>query len=55
MWLDILLYNQHAVSEALERMELSLAELRRFLSAGDSRALRRYLETARVFRQGIDR
>jgi prephenate dehydrogenase len=55
MWIDILLYNQHAVSEALEQMELGLAELRRLLSSGDTGALRRYLETARAFRQGIDR
>jgi prephenate dehydrogenase len=55
MWVDILLYNQHAVSEALERMELGVSELRRVLSSGDAPALRRYLETARAFRQGIDR
>jgi prephenate dehydrogenase len=55
MWIDILLYNQPAVGEALERMELGLTELRRLLSTGDTQGLRRYLETARAFRQGIDR
>jgi prephenate dehydrogenase len=55
MWIDILLYNQRAVSEALERTELGIAELRRLMSSGDVPGLRRYLETARTFRQGIDR
>ncbi len=55
MWIDILLYNQSAVGEALEQIELEIAELRQFLSSGDVAALRRYLETARAFRQGIDR
>lgn len=55
LWIDILLYNQRAVSEALERMELGIAELRRLLSSGDIPALRHYLETARAFRQGLDR
>jgi prephenate dehydrogenase len=55
MWLDIFLYNQPAVSEALERTEAQLMELRRLLSSGDVPALRRYLETARAFRQGIER
>jgi prephenate dehydrogenase len=55
MWIDILLYNQPAVSEALERTELGIAELRRLMSSGDAPGLRRYLETARAFRQGIDR
>jgi cyclohexadieny/prephenate dehydrogenase len=55
MWIDILLYNQPAVSEALERTELEIAELRRLMSSGDAPGLRRYLETARAFRRGIDR
>jgi prephenate dehydrogenase len=55
MWIDILLYNQPAVGEALEQMELGVGELRRLLSSGDVPALRRYLETARAFRQGIER
>jgi prephenate dehydrogenase len=55
MWLDILLYNEPAVSQALERTEGALAELRRLLSTGDVPALRHYLETAREFRRGIDR
>jgi prephenate dehydrogenase len=55
MWLDIFLYNQPAVTEALERTEAQLTELRRLLSTADIPALRRYLETARAFRQGIER
>jgi prephenate dehydrogenase len=55
MWMDILLYNQTAVTEALERFEGGIAELRRLVSSGDVTALRHYLEKARVFRQGIDR
>ena len=55
LWLDILLYNRAAVGEALEETEHHLAELRRLLAAGDSSALRRYLETAQAFRQGIER
>jgi prephenate dehydrogenase len=55
MWVDILLYNQPAVSEALERTESGIAELRRLLAAGDRPALRRYLEAARTFRLGIER
>jgi prephenate dehydrogenase len=55
IWIDILLYNRSAVSGALERTEAALAELRRLLSTGDVSALRQYLETARAFRQGIDR
>jgi prephenate dehydrogenase len=55
MWIDILLYNQPAVSEALERTEGHLAELRRLLAAGDVVGLRCFLSTAQAFRQGIDR
>ena len=55
MWLDILLYNRAAVGEALEETERHLAELRRLVAAGDAPALRRYLETAQAFRQGIER
>jgi prephenate dehydrogenase len=55
MWMDILLYNQAAVTEALERVEGGIADLRRLLSSGDVTALRHYLEKARAFRQGIDR
>ena len=55
MWLEIFLYNQPAVTEALERTEAQLTELRRLLSTADVQALRRYLETARAFRQGIER
>lgn len=55
MWIDILLYNRAAVTDALERTEAGLAELRRILATGDVPALRRYLETARSFRLGIDR
>jgi prephenate dehydrogenase len=55
MWTDIFLYNRVAVGEALERFEASLTELRALVANGDRAALRRYLETARSFRQGIDR
>jgi prephenate dehydrogenase len=55
MWLDIFLYNRPGVTEALERTEAQLLELRRLLSSGDVTALRRYLEVARAFRQGIER
>jgi prephenate dehydrogenase len=55
MWIDILLYNQPAVSEALERTEAHLAELRRLLSGGDAAGLQRFLSAAQAFRQGIDR
>jgi prephenate dehydrogenase len=55
MWIDILLYNQAAVSGALQEMEGGIAQLRQLLASGDIPALRRYLETARDFRRGIDR
>jgi prephenate dehydrogenase len=55
MWLDIFLYNRPAVSEALEQAEQQVAELRRLLAAGDVPGLRRYLEAAQAFRQGIER
>jgi prephenate dehydrogenase len=55
MWIEILRYNQPAVSEALERTESAIAELRRLLSTGDVPALQRYLEVARAFREGIER
>jgi prephenate dehydrogenase len=55
MWVDILLYNEPAVSLALERMEDTIAELRRVLKAGDASRLERYLESAREFRRGMER
>jgi prephenate dehydrogenase len=55
MWTDIFLYNRTAVGEALEQVEMSVSKLRALLAGGDRTALRRYLETARSFRQGIDR
>ena len=55
MWLDILLYNRSAMSEALQETERQLGELRQLLGAGDSTSLRRYLETAQAFRLGIER
>jgi prephenate dehydrogenase len=55
MWVDILLYNEPAVGEALMRTEAQLAELRRLLVDGDPAALRSYLGEAQAFRQGIDR
>lgn len=55
MWLDILLYNRAAVTEALASAEAGLAELRRLLAAGDADGLRRYLAAAQQFREGLDR
>jgi len=55
MWADILLYNRPALDTALEAAAEGLAELRRLLAAGDAQGLRAYLETARSFRQGIER
>ncbi|HET6837273.1 MAG TPA: prephenate dehydrogenase [Gemmatimonadales bacterium] len=55
MWVDILRYNRDPIDAALARTEEGLAELRRLLAEGDPAALRRYLETARSFRQGIER
>ncbi len=55
MWIDILLYNEPAVSEALERTEGHLGELRRLLVTRDLGGLRRFLGAAQAFRQGLDR
>jgi prephenate dehydrogenase len=55
LWVDILLYNRQSVDEALARTGEGIAELRRLLVGADADALRRYLETARAFRQGIER
>ncbi len=55
MWVDILLYNQAAVSEALEQTEGEITELRRLLASRDVAGLRRFLEAAKVFREGIER
>jgi prephenate dehydrogenase len=54
MWLDILIYNQRAVGQALERTEASIAELRRLLERSDLPALQAYLQAAQAFRRGID-
>jgi prephenate dehydrogenase len=55
MWVDILLYNEAAIGEALELTQVRVAELRRLLSARDSVGLRSYLNRAQTFRKGIDR
>jgi prephenate dehydrogenase len=55
MWIDILLYNRAAVTEALGAAETSLAELRGLIAAGDADGLRRYLAAAQRFREGLDR
>ena len=55
LWVDILLYNEPAVSQALARTEDHLAELRRLLAAGDAPGLRSYLGAAQAFRKGIER
>lgn len=55
MWVDILLYNQTAVSQALKQTEGEIAELRRLLASRDAAGLRRFLEAAKLFREGIER
>jgi prephenate dehydrogenase len=55
IWIDILLHNRAAVSEALTQTEARIAELRRLLADGDAQALRSYLDAARAFRSGIER
>jgi prephenate dehydrogenase len=55
MWIDILLYNRGAVTEALAATETGLAELRALVVAGDAGGLRRYLEAAQRFREALDR
>jgi prephenate dehydrogenase len=55
LWVEVLRHNATAVGQALERTEQSLAELRGLLASGDEAGLRRFLEAARVFRQGIER
>jgi prephenate dehydrogenase len=55
MWIDILLYNRAAVTEALGATEASLAELRGLVAAGDADGLRRYLTSAQRFREGLER
>jgi cyclohexadieny/prephenate dehydrogenase / 3-phosphoshikimate 1-carboxyvinyltransferase len=55
MWVDILLSNRPAVMEALQEAGRQLEELRHLLEADDPASLRRYLETARAFREGIER
>ncbi len=55
MWVEILLYNREPLSDALRRSEESMAELRRLLTEQDREELRKYLETARAFRQGLER
>lgn len=55
MWLDILLYNHEAISEALEATESRLAELRRLITARDEDGLRAYLTAAQRFRESLDR
>jgi prephenate dehydrogenase len=55
MWVDILRYNRESLEQALSRTEAGLAELRRLIAGGDIAGLHDYLETARQFRQGIER
>jgi prephenate dehydrogenase len=55
MWVDILRYNRESLEQALSRTEEGLAELRRLIAGGDTAGLHDYLETARQFRQGIER
>jgi prephenate dehydrogenase len=55
LWVDILLYNRSALSDALRSTEDELRELRGLLDAGDEAGLRAYLEAARSFREGMER
>ena len=50
MWIDILLYNQPAVNQALEQTEGHLAELRRLLAGRDLAGLQQFLSAAQAFR-----
>jgi prephenate dehydrogenase len=55
MWIDILLYNEPAVSEALKRTEEHMGVLRRLLAERDLVGLRSFLGAAQGFRRGLDR
>lgn len=55
MWVDILLLNAPAVTEALAQTEAQVAQLKALIVAGDAAGLRAYLSAARTFRQGINR
>jgi prephenate dehydrogenase len=55
LWLDILLLNRRAVTEALDQAGAGIAELQHLLSSEDRPALLRYLKTAQDFRTGIER
>lgn len=55
MWLDILLFNRPALTEALRATEAGVTELRRLMESADAAGLRAYLETARSWREGLDR
>jgi len=55
LWVDILLANSAAVSEALAEAEGSLAEFRRLLATGDGEGVRSFLAAGQQFRQGLDR
>ena len=55
MWLDILLYNRTAVTEALGAAEGAMAELRTLIANGNADGLRAFLSAAQRFREGLDR
>ena len=55
LWVDILLQNRDHVVEALGSVATEVDDLRQLLRAGDRQGLELYLETARVFRLGLDR
>ena len=55
LWAEVLSYNAEPVSAALERMEETVAELRRLVLQGDNAALHDFLLKAQSFRQGLDR
>jgi prephenate dehydrogenase len=55
MWIDILLHNREAITQALLATEAKVVELRDLLAAGDAAGLREYLAVAQRFREGLDR
>ena len=55
LWVDIMLQNRDHVVEALGSVATEVDDLRQLLRAGDRQGLELYLETARVFRLGLDR
>lgn len=53
MWRDIALMNRDALLASIDGFSGSLAELRKYIEAGDQAALTRFFTTAKLFRDGI--